>query len=72
MLYDNESPAKIAYSIKEACQATSLSRATIYRQIAAGRLTARRIAGRTVLTAESLHALIADAPSSRGEPGDNR
>jgi len=52
-------PPKIAYSIKEACKASSLGRTTIYSHIAAGRLVARRIGGRTVIPAESLHALIA-------------
>jgi len=52
-------PPKIAYSIKEACKASSLGRTTIYSHIAAGRLLARRIDERTVIPAESLHALIA-------------
>jgi len=52
-------PPKIAYSIKEACHASSLGRTTIYNHIAAGRLRAVRIGGRTVIPAESLHALIA-------------
>lgn len=52
-------PQKIAYSIREACQASSLGRTTIYSHIAAGRLKANRIGGRTVIPAEALHALIA-------------
>lgn len=52
-------PPKIAYSIKEACRASSLGRTTIYSHIAAGRLLARRIGGRTVIPADSLHAFIA-------------
>lgn len=52
-------PPKIAYSIKEACKASSLGRTTIYSHIAAGRLRANRIGGRTVIPADSLHALIA-------------
>ncbi|WP_323982125.1 helix-turn-helix domain-containing protein [Novosphingobium aureum] len=44
-------PPKIAYSIKEACKASSLGRTTIYSHIAAGRLLARRIGGRTVIPA---------------------
>lgn len=51
-------PAKIAYSIREACQASSLGRTTLYSHIAAGRLRAIRIGGRTVIPAESLHALL--------------
>lgn len=54
-----ENPHKIAYSIREACQATSLGKTSVYAHIAAGRLQAKRIGGRTVIPAESLHALIA-------------
>lgn len=52
-------PPKIAYSIKEACRASSLGRTTIYGHIAAGRLRAVRVGGRTIIPAESLLALIA-------------
>lgn len=52
-------PPKIAYSIKEACKASSLGRTTLYAHIAAGRLLTRRIGGRTIIPAESLHAFIA-------------
>lgn len=51
--------AKLAYSIREACQVSSLGRTTIYAHIAARRLEARRIGGRTIIPAASLHALIA-------------
>ncbi|MCC6924418.1 helix-turn-helix domain-containing protein [Novosphingobium sp.] len=49
---------KIAYSIREACRASSLGRTTLYAHIAAGRLRAVRIGGRTIIPAESLHKLI--------------
>jgi excisionase family DNA binding protein len=52
-------PGKLAYSIKEACRASSLGRTTLYAHIASRRLRAVRIGGRTVIPAESLHALIA-------------
>ena len=52
-------PGKLAYSVREACRASSLGRTTIYAHIAAGRLLARRIGGRTIIPAESLHSLIA-------------
>lgn len=55
----NYVPPKIAYSVKEACRASSLGRITLYAHIAAGRLLARRVGGRTLIPAESLHALIA-------------
>lgn len=51
-------PTKIAYSVKEACRASSLGRTTLYAHIAAGRLLARRVGGRTVIPVESLRALI--------------
>ena len=51
-------PEKIAYSIWEACQATSLGRSTLYNHIASGRLRATRVAGRTIIPADALMALI--------------
>jgi excisionase family DNA binding protein len=59
MQADKLDPPKIAYSIKEACKVSSLGRTTLYSHIAAGRLLARRIGGRTIIPVESLHALIA-------------
>ena len=50
---------RLAYSIKEACQASSLGRTSIYGHIQTGRLRAVRIGGRTIIPAESLHRLIA-------------
>ena len=49
---------KLAYSIKEACLASSLGKTTIYAHITAGHLRAVRIGGRTVIPADSLLALI--------------
>lgn len=52
---------KLAYSIREACTASSLGRTTIYAHISAGRLQAIRIGGRTIIPAESLRALLTGA-----------
>ena len=52
-------PPKLAYSIREACRASSLGRSTVYSHISAGRLRAVRVGGRTLIPAESLLALIA-------------
>lgn len=52
-------PQKLGYSIREACQASSLGRTTIYNHIAAGRLRVTRVGGRTIIPAENLRALIA-------------
>lgn len=55
----NALPAtKIGYSIKEAVQASSLSRSTIYNHIAAGRLRVNRVGGRTIVPADALRALV--------------
>ncbi|MEQ1541859.1 MAG: helix-turn-helix domain-containing protein [Novosphingobium sp.] len=51
--------AKLAFSIREACEASSLGRTTIYAHIASGRLEAKRIGGRTIIPAASLCRLIA-------------
>lgn len=51
-------PTKLAYSIREACAATSIGRSTLYAHIAAGRLQVRKVGGRTVIPAENLIALI--------------
>ena len=50
--------AKLAFSIREACEASSLGRTTIYGHIASGRLEAKRIGGRTIIPAASLLRLI--------------
>lgn len=58
MTTDNQSLPKIAYSVREACEVSSLGRTSIYSHIASGRLKAKRIGGRTVIPAQSLHSLI--------------
>lgn len=50
---------KMAYSIREACAASSLSRSTLYSQISSGKLRVVRIGGRTIVPAEALRALLA-------------
>lgn len=58
MKSETKAPPKIGYSIREACDATSLGRTTIFGHIAAGRLRVTRVGGRTIIPAEALHALI--------------
>lgn len=52
-------PPKVAYSIREACSASSLGRTSIYTHIASGRLRAVKVGGRTIIPSDSLHALVA-------------
>lgn len=59
MRNSDNGPPKVGFSIREAVQATSLSKSTIYNHISAGRLRAVRVGGRTIIPAEALHALIA-------------
>lgn len=49
---------KLAYSIREAMHTSSIGKTKLYDLIKAGELQAVRIGGRTVIPAESLHALI--------------
>lgn len=58
MTYAQYDPPKIGFSIREACQATSLGRTTIYGHIAAGRLRAVRVGGRTIIPADALDELL--------------
>jgi excisionase family DNA binding protein len=53
-----DGPPKLAYSIREAVTATSLSKTTLYAKIAANELRAIRVGGRTLIPAHALHALI--------------
>jgi len=55
------------YSLREAEHILSVSHATIYRLINSGRLDARKIDGKTVITAPSIRAFLASLPKV-GEP----
>lgn len=57
MQHDVPKP-KLAYSIREVCEATSLSRTTVYSHISSGRLKVIRIGGRVIVPAENLLKLI--------------
>lgn len=47
-------PAKRAFTIKEACQISSIGRTRLYGEIKAGNLRARKCGRRTVILAEDL------------------
>ena len=51
-------PEPLAYSIADACRVTSLGRTRLYELINEGRIEVRKIGGRTLIPAESLHRLI--------------
>lgn len=52
-------PEPLVYSIAEACRVSTLCKSSIYNAIRAGRLEARKLGRRTLIPAQSLHALIA-------------
>ena len=53
------------HSPKETEHILSVSHATLYRLINAGRLDARKIAGKTVITAASIQSFLADLPKAK-------
>ena len=54
---------KLAYTISEACEATGLSRDTLYRRHRDGQITMRKVVGRTLILAADLQALLEAAPA---------
>jgi hypothetical protein len=51
-------PAPLTYGLNAAAAASGLSRSTLYRHAAAGRLRLTRVGGRTLVCAVSLRALV--------------
>jgi excisionase family DNA binding protein len=49
-----------AFGVNEACQALGLSRSTIYKLIATERLRSVRVAGRRLIPADAVEALVAE------------
>lgn len=58
-----ETLAPLAYRVPDACAVLGIGRTSLYELMAAGKLRAIRIAGRTLVDAESARALIASAPA---------
>jgi excisionase family DNA binding protein len=54
--------SRALYSPRETEQIIGVSHATIYRLIAAGKLDARKLGGKTLITAGSIERLVADLP----------
>jgi excisionase family DNA binding protein len=53
------------YSPREVQQILGISRATVYRLLAARRIDGRKLGGKTVITAESIGRLIAALPAAQ-------
>jgi len=56
----------VAMSIRDACRCCGLSRASLYRAIAAGQLDTRKFGSRTIILMDDLRRFIASLP--RGSP----
>ena len=55
-------PARKFYSVRETEQIISASHATVYRLIGDGRLDARKLNGKTLISAASIDRLAAELP----------
>jgi hypothetical protein len=53
---------KFVYHIAEACVVSGLGRTRLYEEIACGRLDARKLGSKTVITAESLRKYTESLP----------
>jgi excisionase family DNA binding protein len=58
---EKETP-KLAYGINELSEATGFGRSTIYEQIAAGALRARKLGARTFIEADDVKAWLRNLP----------
>ena len=55
-------PLRALYSPRETETILSVSHATLYRLIGAGRLDARKLGGKTLITRESIERFLAELP----------
>ena len=60
----NVSLEPFSYRIDDACRVLGIGRTALYAQIAAGRLKAIKIAGRTLITRAEIERLIAEASAN--------
>ena len=58
----DEIPSHFFYSPAETERMLGISHATCYRLIAAGKLDARKLGGKTLITSQSIERLIAELP----------
>jgi excisionase family DNA binding protein len=61
---------KLAYTVRDAAEAASTSRTTVYEEMKAGRLRAVKINGSTVILAEDLKKWLDALPPYAPQNGD--
>ena len=54
----------LSYSVKGACAAMGISRATLYRMMQDGRIRAKKLGTATIIPADQLRALLASLPDA--------
>lgn len=59
-------PEKLAYTVNEACAATGIGRTSLYEEIRAGKLVARKRGATTLILAIDLDAYLAALPTTNG------
>ena len=58
------SPEKIAFTVPEALSAIGIGRTNFYKLAREGKIDLRKVGGRTLVTAVSLHRLIDEAEAA--------
>lgn len=64
-------PKPIAFTVREAADLCSLSRAKLYELIKAGKLSIRKCGSRSLVRYQDLQNLIDSLPSFESEEGDD-
>lgn len=64
--------SKISFSVLEAMEATGLGRAAFYSEIRSGRMSAKKVGRRTIVTAKSIEAWLEQLPDLQlgAKPGE--
>jgi excisionase family DNA binding protein len=69
MSYESARLEPLAYRVGDACAVLGIGRTSLYELIAAGKLRAVCIAGRTLIPVESARALVANASKDKADAG---
>ena len=59
----SENPRRLAYGIPEAASMLSVERSTLYRHAKLGRITIRKLGGRSVILSDDLAAYLRELPT---------
>lgn len=63
MNFQQSTPPKLAYPPREAARLMGVSRATFYRELAAGRIAARKSGKRTLVLVEDIERWLESLPT---------